>query len=487
MSRFPKNFYWGGATAANQCEGGYNLGGKLPSVADHITKGDLHTPRKFTYEIDTDKYFYPSHEAIDFYHRYKEDIALFGEMGFKMFRISMNWSRIFPHGDDETPNAEGLNFYRDVFTECQKHGIEPLVTLSHYETPIHLAKEYGGWANRKLVNFFEKYASTVMKEFDGLVKYWLTFNEINILASPFGAIMGGGIIPEDKQDGSTFDFSKKETDEQKNKRFQALHHQFLASAKAVLAAKKINPEIQVGCMIAGMVPYPYSCDPSDVVAAQKGLYDGNFYCGDVQVRGAYPAFAKRIWKENNVTLDIQPGDLELLKEGKVDFYSFSYYMSSTVSTDKDYDKASGNMFSGRKNPYLEASDWGWQIDPQGLRYYLNEVYNRYQVPLMIVENGLGAHDEVNEDGSIDDDYRIEYMRDHIDQMALAIEDGVDLIAYTSWGCIDLVSASTGEMKKRYGFIYVDRDNDGNGTLDRSKKKSFDWYKRVINSNGENLK
>lgn len=482
--KFPENFLWGGATAANQCEGGYNLDGKLPSVADHISKGDVNTPRTFTYDIDTDNFEYPSHEAIDFYHRYKEDIKLFAEMGFKIFRLSINWTRIFPKGDESEPNQAGLDFYRSVFEECKKYNIEPLVTLSHYETPIHLAKTYGGWTNRQVIDFFGHYARTVFNEYKDLVKYWLTFNEINILASQFGAIMGGGIIPE--AGNSPIFNSDEESVASKNQRFQALHHQFLASANAVLDAKKINPEMQVGCMIAGNETYPLTCHPNDVLKAQQSIYEANFYCGDVQVRGEYPPFAKRMWQENDIELDIHAGDLELLKAGTVSFYTFSYYMSSTASTDPSQSASAGNMMFGIKNPYLESSDWGWQIDPVGLRVYLNEVYNRYRVPLMIVENGLGAHDEFAEDGKIHDSYRIDYMKQHIEQMKLAIADGVDLIGYTSWGCIDLVSASTGEMKKRYGFIYVDKDNEGYGTLDRSKKDSFDWYKEVIASNGEKL-
>lgn len=486
MSKFPKDFYWGGATAANQFEGGYLEGGKLPSVCDHMTKGDVNTPRFFTYDIDTEKYYYPSHTGIDFYHRYKEDIALFAEMGFKMFRTSINWTRIFPRGDELEPNPEGLKFYHDVFDELAKYGIEPLVTLSHYELPIHLAKEYGGWSHRKLVDFFDHYAKTVFKEYRGKVKYWLTFNEINILQNPFGSINGGGLIPLEDQAQPSFGLKEKEPAEEVTRRYQALHHQFLASAKAVLSAREIGEELQIGCMIAGANPYPFTPHPQDVVAAQQEFQIRNYYCADVQVRGEYAPFSKRLWKDLGVTLEIQEGDFELLKAGKVDFYSFSYYMSSTVSTLEDAKEAKGNVFSGRANPYLKASDWGWQIDPVGLRYYLNEVYNRYQVPMWIVENGLGAVDVLTQEGKVHDDYRVDYMRSHIEQMALAIEDGVDLKAYTMWGPIDIVSFSTGEMKKRYGFIYVDRDNFGEGSLKRYKKDSFEWYKKVIATNGENL-
>jgi 6-phospho-beta-glucosidase len=481
--KFPENFFWGGATAANQCEGAWNLDGKGESVADHMTAGDRKTPRRFTPDIE-EGLQYPSHEAIDFYHHYKEDIAMFAEMGYKMFRLSIAWTRIFPKGDEKEPNKAGIEFYKSVFEECKKYGIEPLVTLSHYEMPYYLAKEYDGWSNRRCIDFFENYCNVVFNEYKGLVKYWLTFNEINIGALPFGAVMSLGIMPSEVQE---FDLSgMKESLEQKNKRFNALHNQFLASARAVKLAHKIDPEYQVGCMIAGMLSYPFTPNPKDVLQAQKQMQLGNYLCGDVMVRGEYPYFAKRFFAEQGVEVKMHDGDADLLKEGHVDFYTFSYYMSGCASTDPETLKTAGNMMFGVANPYLESSDWGWQIDADGLRYYLNEMYARYQVPLMIVENGLGAVDVVEEDGSIHDPYRIQYMRVHVEAMAEAIEDGVELIAYTPWGCIDLISASTGEMAKRYGMIYVDKDNNGNGTLNRSRKDSFAWYKKCIESNGQEL-
>lgn len=480
---FPKGFYWGGATAANQCEGAWNLGGKKASTADHLTAGTSSHPRVFHKKLREDVY-YPAHEAIDMYHHYKEDIKLFAEMGFNMYRMSIAWARIFPDGDNEKPNEEGLRFYREIFKELRSHGIEPLVTLSHYEMPYHLCEAYGGWTNRKLIDFFVKYCETVFAEYKGLVRYWLSFNEINILTMPIGAYMGGGILPEDKS--PTMNFLKQETDQERSDRFTALHHQFVASAKAVKLAHEIDENNKVGCMIAGGVAYPYTCNPDDVLLAQTRMQQGNYLCGDVMVRGAYPHFAKRYFEESNVIVRKEAGDDEILKEGKVDYYTFSYYMSGCATVDQEALKAHGNVFSGVKNPYLETSEWGWQIDPKGLRWFLNELYGRYQIPMMVVENGLGASDALNEDGTVHDDYRIAYMRDHIEQMAEAIQDGVDLLAYTPWGCIDLISASTGEMKKRYGFIYVDRENDGSGSLKRYKKDSFAWYKEVIASNGENL-
>ena len=482
LKAFPKGFFWGGATAANQCEGAWNEGGKGPSVADHMTGGTKTSPRRFTASIEKDT-FYPSHEAIDFYHHYKEDIALFAEMGFKMFRLSIAWSRIYPNGDDASPNQKGIEFYRSVFEECRKYGIEPLVTISHYEMPYHLCEAYNGWTDRRVINFYINYCKTIFMEFKGLVKYWLTFNEINCLAQSFGATLAGGIL---RKNTNTFDLflgKAKESITDANMRFNALHHQFIASAKAVKLAHEIDPENHVGCMIAGGCTYAYTCNPDDQLAAQKQMNIGNWLCGDVQVRGAYPYFAKRFFEENGISIDFAEGDAETLKSGCVDFYSFSYYTTGCASTDPEVSKTAGNMMMGIPNPYLKTSEWGWTIDPKGLRYYLNEVYGRYRIPIMVVENGLGANDVVEPDGSIHDNYRIEYLRQHVAQMAEAIKDGVDLIGYTPWGCIDLVSGSTGEMKKRYGFIYVDKDNDGNGTMKRIRKDSFYWYQRVIQSNG----
>ena len=473
-----KDFLWGGATAANQFEGGWNVDGKGASTSDMLTAGTHTIPRKITKET-IDGLNYPSHEAIDFYHRYKEDIKLFAEMGFKVFRMSIAWTRIFPNGDDKEPNEAGLKFYDDVFDELKKYNIEPLVTISHYEMPFNLTKKYNGWASRNLIDFFINYCSVIFNRYKDKVKYWLTFNEINCGTMPMGGYLGLGILNE-----GTEDFLHQ--NDNKQIRFQALHHQFVASAKAVKLGHSINKDFKIGCMIAHMTTYPYTCNPDDILLAQKKNQLANDLCGDVQVRGEYPFFAKRYFEENNIVLDITEEEKKILKEGTVDYYTFSYYMSNCESASGDEDKTSGNLLGGIKNPYLEASDWGWQIDPKGLRYTLNELYGRYNIPLMVVENGLGAFDKVEEDGSINDDYRIEYLKDHIIQMKEAVKDGVDLIGYTPWGCIDLVSASTGEMEKRYGFIYVDKDNAGEGTLDRKKKKSFEWYKNVIKTNGEEL-
>lgn len=475
--RFPEHFLWGGAIAANQAEGAWKEGGKGESICDHITGGSLGKKRFFHDEIRRDA-FYPSHEAVDFYHHYKEDIALFAEMGFKVFRLSIAWSRIFPKGDEKEPNEEGLKFYDSVFAECRKYGIEPLVTLSHFEMPYELVRTYQGFADRRTIDFFERYAVTVFERYRDQVKYWLTFNELNFAVLPMGTLEVLGI-----HEYGIEDYAEAAVDQQLQ--FQALHHAFLASAKAVAAARRINPDFRVGCMIASIPLYPRTCSPKDMLLVQQMEYLTNYFCPDVQVFGEYPYYMSRYFKEHGIALHMEPEDEEVLKAGRVDYYSFSYYMSNCLSTENGYEATAGNLFGGVENPYLESSDWGWQIDPEGLRFLLNRLYDRYHIPMMIVENGLGANDLLK-DGTVEDDYRIAYMKKHVDQMKEAVEDGVDLMGYTMWGPFDLISSSTGEMKKRYGVIYVNKQDDGTGDYSRIRKKSFYWYQRVIGTNGEDL-
>ena len=466
---FPADFLWGGAVAANQLEGAWNAGGKGVSTADVATGGCVSLAREYTNGVVEGKY-YPSHDAIDFYHRYKADIALFAEMGFKCFRTSIAWTRIFPNGDESAPNELGLKFYDALFNECLKHGIEPVVTISHYEMPYYLAEKYGSWRDRRLVGFYENFCRAVFTRYKGKVNYWMTFNEINAIAlHPFVAA------------GLRF----AEGENKENTIYQAAHHQFLAAAKAVKLGHSIDPDFRIGCMVLYPLSYPATCDPADVQANAERLNKNHFF-SDVQVRGFYPDFMKRYFQRNDIAPAMLPGDETILLEGKADYLAFSYYMSlvTTAGPEEGKEKAVGNMLGGIKNTYLKTSDWGWQIDPAGLRISLNNLYDRYNVPLFIAENGLGAADMVEADGSINDDYRIDYLRAHIKEMKNAITlDGVKVLGYTPWGCIDLVSVSTGEMKKRYGFIHVDRNNDGSGTLERTRKKSFYWYKNVISSNG----
>ena len=478
MRKLRSDFLWGGATASNQFEGAWNVDGKGPSTSDMCTNGTHQTPKRITREIEEGT-LYPSHEAIDFYHHYKEDIALFAEMGFKVFRLSIAWTRIFPTGMETEPNEAGLKFYDDVFDECKKYGIEPLVTISHYEMPYGLTKAYNGWAGRECIDHFMRYCEVIFERYKDKVKYWLTFNEINAGTMPMGNFLSLGIL----NDG-TENFTDQVDIPQL--RYQGLHHQFVASAKAVKLAHQKYPNFLMGNMICFMTMYPNSCNPDDILETQKQMQMRNWFCSDIQVRGEYPSYAERFFEENNIQIQMEPGDEEILREGCVDFYTFSYYMSNCMAKNPTGEETSGNLMGGLRNPYLESSEWGWQIDPKGLRYTLNAIYDRYQIPLMVVENGLGAKDKIEEDGSIQDDYRIDYLRKHIEQMKEAVADGVDLMGYTPWGCIDLVSASTGEMAKRYGFIYVDKYDDGTGTLERRRKKSFGWYKKVIESNGEDL-
>lgn len=481
MCNFPKNFLWGGATAANQCEGAFLEDGKGWSTADtarYIKENGTNmsellkptTKADVEFAMSDKEGIYPKRHGVDFYHRYKEDIALFAEMGFKTYRLSISWPRIFPNGDEKEPNEAGLAFYDAVFDECLKYGIEPLVTISHYEFPLGLSFKQNGWSSRQTIADFERYARVLFTRYKEKVNYWLTFNEINIIGMT--GYLSGGILADAES-------------HLLQAQYQAAHHQFIASALAVKACHEIIPEAKIGCMLARMEAYPETCNPLDVMESIESDHMNLFY-SDVQIRGYYPSYMNKFFRDQHISIKKEAGDDEILKEGTVDFMSFSYYMSSIASHDHDGAMTSGNLLSSKKNPYLTASDWGWQIDPVGLRITLHKLYDRYQIPLFIVENGLGAKDTVEEDGSIHDRYRIDYLRSHIEQMAQAIDEGVDLMGYTPWGCIDLVSASTSEMSKRYGFIYVDLDDEGRGSYDRSRKDSFAWYKKVIETNGADL-
>ena len=479
-SVFRKDFLWGGAVAANQCEGAWDVDGKGISVSDICTGGKFGQSKMITPVLDENN-FYPSREGIQHYYRFKEDIRLFAEMGFKVFRFSINWTRIFPNGDETEPNEAGLKHYDEVIDECLKYGIEPLITISHYEVPFGLTKKCNSWVSRDMIGYFMNYCRAIFTRYKGKVKYWLTFNEINSSIAPMGALLNQGIL-NDLENPTVF-MDQPDIPQQ---RYQGLHHMFLASAMAVKLAKEIDPNYKVGNMIIYSASYPLTCNPDDVLVDQDYNRLYNYFCTDVQAKGRYPYFMKNYFKEHGITIKTEPGDDKILQEGTVDFITFSYYMSSCQTADANAESGEGNILGGVNNPYLEASDWGWQIDPKGLRYALKDLYDRYGLPLMVVENGLGAKDEIEEDGSINDDYRIDYLRKHITEMKEAVKDGVDLMGYTPWGCIDLVSASTGEYAKRYGFIYVRRYDDGTGDFARLKKKSFDWYKEVIASNGENL-
>ncbi|BDR55470.1 6-phospho-beta-glucosidase [Xylocopilactobacillus apis] len=473
-----KDFLWGGAIAAHQVEGAYDEAGKGLSIADVMTKGDVDTPREITDGVLPTKY-YPNHQAIDFYHHYQEDVDLFAEMNFKCLRISIAWSRIFPNGDETEPNEAGLEFYDQLFAYMKERQIEPVVTLSHFEMPYYLVEHYGGWRNRRMIEFFTRFAKVVIERYQNLVKYWLTFNEINnqsLTENPIFAFTNSGLI-------------FKDGDKRDQLMYQAAHYEFVAAAKVVQFAHQLNSNLMVGCMVAASPYYPNTCNPEDILKAQA-MNRGQYFFSDVQAWGYYPKYILKHWEKSGIKLDITDDDLKTIAAETVDYIGFSYYLTSTVSSDPKLEKIGSGNAAGTDtvlNPYLKKSAWGWTIDPLGLRYYLNEMTDRYHLPLFIVENGYGAKDHISADGKIHDDDRINYLKEHIIQMKKAIEeDGAEVLGYTVWGCIDLVSFTTGEMKKRYGMIYVDVDDNGKGSFKRSKKDSFDWYQKVIATNGEEL-
>lgn len=485
MTRFKDDFLWGSAVSAQQMEGAWNVGGKGISTRNLATAGSLNKARRQTRTIEEGVY-YPASESIDFYHHYLEDIALFKEMGWKAFRTSIDWTRIYPNGDDDQPNEEGLAWYRRMFTALKEAGIEPLVTLFHFETPVSLLKKYPDcWLDRRFVEAYVRYCRTVMTEFKDLVKYYLPFNELDVLLMGFPAQM---IIPlyREENDGHSMDFNNPGgSNSDLQLCLQAAHNQLVASAMVVKIGHELGG-IKVGGM-GGSITYPMSAKPEDNLAALQKEQITTQYILSVESTGEYPHFAPRFWKEHGIKLDISDEDEKILKEGTCDFISFAYYMTSCITTDEEIKKNSRlAAFGSYQNPYLNSSDWGWQIDPVGMRILLNRLYELYHKPIWIVENGLGAVDVLEEDKTVHDQYRIDYLREHIRQVGEAIEDGVDVMGYLSWGGIDIISDTTGEMKKRYGFIYVDLDDEGNGTRERYRKDSFYWYKKVIASHGEDL-
>lgn len=474
----PKDFLWGGAVCANQCEGAWQEDGKGISIMDVVTGGAHGVARRITKTVEAGEY-YPNHESIDFYHRYKEDIALFAEMGFRCFRTSIAWTRIFPKGDESEPNEAGLRFYDNLFDELLRNGMEPVVTLSHFEMPLHLAQEYGGFENRKVMEYFIRFAEVCMRRYRNKVRYWITFNEINdqmnLTSDLFGWTNSGLIYSE--------------LENPKQSMYQAAHHELVASAHVVATGHTINPDFRFGCMILMIPVYPYACRPEDMMMSLKAMHE-KFFFADVHCRGHYPAYAKKMWEREGIQIRMEPEDEQILEKGTVDYISLSYYMSATVDSTveevPDVKNFLGNPHAV-PNPYLKATKWDWTIDPVGLRYGLNLLAERYEKPLFIVENGFGAYESLNGENTVEDDDRIDYLRRHIHAMKQAVEeDGVEVIGYTPWGCIDITSFTTGELRKRYGFIYVDKNDDGSGTLKRYKKKSFEWYRQVIATDGEVL-
>lgn len=485
MKDFPKDFLWGGATAACQCEGAWKEGGKGLSLGDmkpyrpHLKRTDLHEQRTVSLDMLKEAHaekgtgLYPKRYGIDFYHRYKEDIKLFAELGLKSFRMSISWPRIYPTGIEEEPNEEGLKFYDDVFTELEKYGIEPMVTMNHYDTPLYLIEHKDGWKTPEILKYWERYVRTILARYKGRVKYWLPFNEIN--ATIFIPYMGAGLLPDVEKENF------------KQSCYQCVHYQLVANAIAKKCAKEIDPNAEIGCMIARFTTYPATCKPEDVMQVVLDENYENYYYTDTLLLGEIPAYMDRFYEENNLDIKITGQEKKILKENTCDWVAYSYYMSLVTSANTDeLEKTNSNLIIAGKNPYLEASEWGWQKDPIGLRYSLNQMWDRYHKPIFILENGLGAVDVLEEDNTIKDTYRIDYLKSHIEQMREAVKDGVGIKGYFIWGIIDLISSGTHEMSKRYGVIYVDQDDFGNGSLARYKKDSFAWYKKCIESNGKDL-
>lgn len=473
---FPENFLWGGALAANQCEGAYNEDGKGMCVADiNEYKYDTELSRKCNEELTTefvleamkagdgDGRVFPKRRGIDFYHTYKEDLKLLAGMGFNTIRTSVNWARIFPNGDDQEPNEAGLRFYDDLFDEMRKNGMEPMITVSHYEMPLHLTTKYTGWYSRETIGFFERYCRTLFERYHTKVKKWILVNQINLIKHESFNHLG---VAEDK----VMDLMSA--------KYQAVHNEMVACARATRYAHEVYPDLEIGMMLYNEANYAASTKPEDQMATMKHRQMELFYA-DVLLRGYYPGYAFRFFEEQGIHVEFGEHDEEDLKN-TCDFCSFSYYYSSIIS-EESYRDGNRKM----RNPLLKANPWGWAFDPIGLRYTLNEIYDRYQKPIYITENGSGFFDKP-EDGQIHDDYRVEYYRTHIAQMREAVKDGVDVRGYYAWGPIDIVSCSSCEMSKRYGFIYVDLDDFGKGSGQRIRKDSYDWYKKVIASNGKEL-
>lgn len=481
---FPKDFLWGGAFASAQFEGAWDAGGKVPSIQDFVRGSSAGKDRAFSARLHEGVY-YPSHRAVDFYHHVDEDLSLLAGMGFACLRLSIAWARIFKDAKCLVPNEEGLAFYNHIFDECGRLGMTPVVTINHFDIPMEIACKNQGFLSRSTIDLYMRFVKLIMERYRGKVRHWLPFNEINFGMMPMGAFKAQGIVPPEVAASGEWHPSHN-LPVSLNDRMQALHHQFVASAQVVKLAHEIDPGNRVGCMIGHITQYPLTCDPCDVLACQENDRLINKFCGDVLARGSYPPYIRAWMSKNDVEIVEDPQDVQLIKENTIDFYAFSYYMTNCISEQFAGERVDGNLIGGLKNPHLETSEWGWQVDPCGLRFTLHELQDRYGLPLMVVENGLGARDQVSADGCIHDPYRIAYLRDHIREMRRAVDEGANVIGYTAWSPIDSVSASTGQMSKRYGMVYVDRDDEGNGDMARIKKDSYAWYRRCIESNGEAL-
>jgi 6-phospho-beta-glucosidase len=482
VSTFPKDFLWGGAIAANQAEGAWREDGKGISVADvNRLKEELPLEKRYNRDLSTEdvrqaladtEATYPKRFGIDFYRTYKDDLKLLAGTGMNAFRTSINWARIFPNGDDEKPNEAGLKFYDSLIDEIIKNNMRPLITISHYEFPINLALNYNGWYDRRLIEFFTRFCEVVFERYKDKVLDWILVNQVNLIKFESFNHLG---VPSDKVTNLL------------EAKYQAVHNELVACGRAIRIAKKINPHFNIGNMIYDDISYAASCKPEDVLATCK-RNQMEYFFSDIAIRGSYPGYALRYFDENNIHIEFGKDD-EADLQNTIDFLAISYYytmISDAQSVNQKDEPEIASHNNEYPNPHIKQSAWGWGIDPIGMRIKLNYFWDRYQIPIVIAENGIGCFDKVEADGSVHDPYRIEYLRAHIEQLKEAIKDGVKITAYHPWGPIDIVSASSSEMDKRYGFIYVDLDNHGKGSGKRILKDSYHWYKEVVASNGENL-
>lgn len=475
-NRFPENFKFGGAVAACQVEGAYDIDGRKPSTSDiHVYDTNLErnnikkegggTLDEIKTALEDTENYYPKRHGIDFYHTYKEDLKMLAELGLETFRTSISWSRIFPNGNEETPNEAGLAFYDKLIDEILANDMEPVITMAHYDLPIHLVTEYGGFSNRKIIEFFTRYSRVLLERYGHKVDKWIVFNQVNLVPT----VQFGSLEIYDNQ-----------AENMEELMYQAVHNQFIAAAKTKEIATELGLSANIGTMIADCTYYPATCRPEDVVWTMKKNRMQYFYT-DVQLRGHYPQYALKYFEDQNFAIKMEQGDKELLKENTMDFLGISYYSSKVA----EFEKHTMLSDSAGQNPYLRPTPWDWRVDPLGFYNSISQYWDRYGVPIMIAENGFGAIDKL-EDETVHDNYRVNYYKDHLKVLKECMDEGVEIISFLAWGPIDIVSSSSSEMSKRYGFIYVDIDDLGNGSKNRLKKDSFDWYQKVIKTHGESL-
>lgn len=471
---------WGGATSASQYEGGFTDGkgldtqdcrAYLPRTSNATTETRLLTQRQIEEAKKKDSpYYYPFRVGTKGYEYGSADIELLKELDLDIYRLSISWSRLFPTGEEVEPNPAGVSYYDKVLNKLHNAGIKIFITIDHYAIPLNLVEKYGGWTSIKTVAAYMRFSSFLLHKWGAIVDYWLPINEIN--AGYFSPFNGVALV---KPENDEYNYSDI---------FLSLHHQFIASAKTIKLGKELKVKGKFCAMISCFCYYPLTPKPEDNLELVENEEINQWYCMDVLAKGYYPYYAKPFFDKHNINFEISAADKELLRNNTCDVVTFSYYDSCICTADENKNQTAGNLVVTTKNPYLKATEWGWQIDPMGLRTTLHKIYDRYNKPVMISENGLGAKDVLTSDHKVHDQYRIDYFKAHFDQIIKAKEENVDVIAYIAWGIIDIVSAGSCEMDKRYGVVYVDADNKGQGTFKRYKKDSFEWYKHFIEQQRE---